>query len=207
MRKTLLFLFISASCFAATASFNFESEASATVPSPYSVSNNGLTLTISTEGYPSGYISIVDFLIGNLGTRSVTGLKTDQFLPENFAPLRFTFSQPITAITFAFGDPGGDDDSPVLIQGFDLQNNFLGSLTSTYPAGSSTGKLISGTFAGASYFTLTSGSHKAGSNSDSLSWEVPSVEFTPAAAVPEPSTLALGGVAIGLLAGLRRFRG
>jgi hypothetical protein len=207
MWKTLSFLFISASCFAATASFNFESEASATVPSPFAVSNNGLTLTISTEGYPSGYVSIVDFLIDNLGTRSVTGLKTDQFLPENFAPLRFSFSQPITAITFAFGDPGGDADSPVVIQGFDAQDNFLGSLTSTYPAGSSTGKLISGIFAGASYFTLTSGTHTPGSNSDSLSWEVPSVEFTPAPPVPEPSTWAMGGVAIGLLAGLRKFRG
>lgn len=202
MLKILSLLIISVSCFAATATFDFETEATGALPSPYSVTNNGLQLTISTEGYPSGYVSIVGFLIDGMGTRSVTGLQTDQFLPNGFAPLRFTFSKPITAITFAFGDPGGDADSPVLISAFDAEDNFLGSLTTAYPSGQSSAKFLSGAFAGASYFTLTSGPHTAGSNSDSISWEVPFVEFAP---VPEPSTWALAGLAIMAFAGVRRF--
>jgi hypothetical protein len=116
-----------------------------------------------------------------LGSRSVIGSQLNGDVEVNaFSLLRVGFSAPVTAITVAFGDAGGDDDSPVLISAYDA------SVAAT----------LSGTFADADYFVLTSGPHTANSNSDSIYWEVPDVTF--ASSTPEPGTLgaALLGVVV-----------
>ena len=99
---------------------------------------------------------------------STSPLQVNQFLP-----LRFTFSSTVGAITFAFGDVGGDDYTPVTIQAFSGSDILLGTMTDTCPAGFGAGKTLSGNFAGTKYFILSSGT--LGNNKDSILWEVQAV--------------------------------
>jgi len=171
---------------AAAESFTFETTPIG-VYSPLSVTDGSLTLTITTEGNPNGFIFVRDSEVPLLGSRSVIGSDTNPF--RQFAPLRFTFSSPVDQITFAFGDAGGDNDSPVIIQAFNASNVLLGTLTDTYVGGVSTGKTISGSFSAASYFILRSGTPETVPNS--IFWEVPSVTRSQQTPIPEPATVIL----------------
>ncbi len=186
---------------AAADSFNFDNVTPGFYQSSLSVTDNGLTLTVTPEGNPSGFVDIAGSGVPLLGSLSAIGSNTNPLLVGEFTPLRFTFSSPVDAITFAFGDAGGDDDSPVTIQAFDALNNPLGTLTTDYPAGFADGKTLSGSFGDASYFLLSSGTTSG--NANSIFWEVPSV--TPSA-VPEPTTFALLGCGTLFALGARRLR-
>ena len=173
------------------ATFDFESTSPSFYHGGLTVTNNGLTLTVTPEGDPRGFVVAQNPSASLLGNVAVVGSKVNPLAFDQFDPLRFSFSSSITAITFAFGDGGGDSDSPVVISAFDLLNNPLGTLTGSYGLEVGTGATLAGSFTNAAYFIATSGPHTAGSNSDSIFWEVQSVTFTPQAQVPEPASLAL----------------
>jgi hypothetical protein len=188
------------------ASFDFESTATGYYPGSLTVTESGLTLTITPEGFPNGFVAIspgapVTPPPPLLGSRAVIGTQVNPVSQDSqFAPLRFTFSSPVTSATFRFGDIGGDTDSPVKILAYDAGGTLLSTITDTYGFGVATGKsdIWSGPGA-ASYFILTS---QPDVNPNSIYWEVLDV-----AAVPEnfPTGLGLFVASAGLLA-LRRFR-
>jgi PEP-CTERM motif len=202
LKFLLVFVAITSTAYAGVATFDFESTPYGFNSGSLVVSNGGLTLTITPQGDPTGFIYIGNPGVALLGSHSAVGSQVNSLQSDMFDPLRFTFSSPVTSITFAFGDAGGDDDSPVVITGYDAGNNPLGTLTTSYPSGFGAGKTLSGSFANASYFILTSGPHTPGSNSDSIYWEVPTVTF---GAIPEPGTLVLfGSGLLGLAGAVRR---
>jgi hypothetical protein len=180
--------------FAATLSaeeFTFEDVDVGFYPSSFAVTNGGLTLTITPEGYPTGYVAVESSFVGVplLGSNAVIGSDSSAFSTGGFLPLRFSFSSLVSAITFAFGDAGGDNDTPVTIEAFNAANVSLGVLSETYPADFALGKSLSGSYAGASYFVLRSDSPDG--NAHSIFWDVTSV--TP---IPEPSAVALVGFGV-----------
>jgi hypothetical protein len=176
--------------------FDLEGVAPGTFSS-VSVSDGGLDLTIVSTtgalvwvGNPSN-----PPLLGSVGVLGGT---------SPFTPLKWSFSAPLDAITFNFGDLGGDDDSPVLIEAFSSAGVLLGSATTNYEAGLATGKSLSLNFGGMSYFITSSSS--ANLNFNSLVWDIGSV--TPASgAVPEPASwmMLIAGFAL-VGAGMRGRR-
>ncbi len=202
LKMLLLFVAMSSTAYASVATFDFESTPAGYYQGSLIQTNGGLTLTVTPEGDPSGFLNVGGPTgVALLGNQSLVGSQTNPLQSDRFDPVRFAFSSPVTSITFAFGDSGGDDDSPVVITGFDAGGNPLGTLTTSYPAGYAAGKTLSGNFANAAYFILTSGPHTSGSNSDSIYWEVPTVQF---GATPEPGTLIMFGSGVVGLAGLLR---
>lgn len=177
---------------ALAASFTFEDLSAGPHPSPLVVTNDGLTLTATTEGFPNGYLYVYDVGVPLLGLHALVGTQTGALETGRFAPIRFTFSHLVGDITFAFGDAGGDEDSPVTINAYGVGDVLLGTLSDSYPQFENGGRTLSGSFAGASYFIVSSGSNIG--NPDSLGWEIPSVSLY--GVVPEPSSLALVGLAV-----------
>ncbi len=178
------------------ADFNFD-----TTPSGFysslTVTDGAETLMV-TPGQSGGFVVVQNSRVPLLGLMSVTGSLVNPLQENGFDSLRFTFSIPVTSITFAFGDAGGDDDSNVVIQAFDSNNVLLGTLSTDYPANFSSGKTLSGNFTtGAKDFTLRSGT-LATFNPNSIFWEVSSyttsslkIEVLPAdGAVESSSTIA-----------------
>ena len=183
--------------------FDFETTSGGFYASSLTVSNSGLDLTITPEGFPNGFLYVGDLSVALLGTKSVVGSQVSPLAVDAFSPMRFAFSLPVSSITFAFGDAGGDTDSPVTIDAYSSTNIFLGGLSTSYDAGVSIGGTLGGNFPGASYFIVTSG--VGSSNSNSLGWEIVDVQISE---VPEPPTMwLLGGSLIGLAVGLRNRRG
>jgi len=175
---------------------------------PYSSivqSVGGQTLTVTPVG--GGFIIATlssPFIAPLLGAVSIFGSaqSVEQF--DFFIPMRFSFLNPVSTITFAFGDGGGEDDSPARIHAFDVFDNLLGVFDTPYPAGKNDGATRTLTFggAGASYFLLSSGS-AAPSNPNSIAWEV--AASTPSS-VPEPASVALVGTGLILLGVVYRRR-
>jgi hypothetical protein len=191
---------------AQAANFDFESTPTGYYSGSLAVTDSGLTLTITPEGFPNGFVAVSPGGLLTpppplLGSGAVIGTQVNPLLQDSqCAPLRFTFSSPVTTATFRFGDIGGDTDSPVMISAYDSGGNFLSAITDTYGFGVGTGK--SDTWSGpgaASYFILTS---QPLINQNSIYWEVVDV-----AAVPESFSTAFGlFAAFGGLLTLRRFR-
>jgi len=151
------------------------------------------TLTFSPVG--GGFLFLDTPFVALLGSISMTANSQN---PRQFGfglPMRFAFSNPIADITFAFGDAGGDDDSPARIQAFDASDNLLGVFDTPYPANKADGatRTLSFSGVGASYFLLSSGT-VGGFNPNSIFWEI--TASTPVAITPEPATVALVGAGL-----------
>jgi hypothetical protein len=175
----------------------------------FTVTEGSQTLTLTPEGYPNGSVTVLlraspmdHGVTGNQGSTPTIGL---------FAPLRFSFATPVTAITFGFldstpgsppGTGGGDIDGSVTIKAYDSANNLLTTMlynNPTYDGG--TYQTLSGSFSGASYFIASTASPF--DNLNSLTYEIVS-----STSVPEPASLALilvgGSVLCGGMAARRR---
>jgi hypothetical protein len=183
--------------------FNFETTTLGFYPGSLSVSSSGLTLTITPEGFPNAFVAVDNLSVPPLlGTRSVIGSQVNPLQSNEFTPLRFAFSTPVSSATFLFGDNGGDTDSPVLISAYDGGGNLLSTLNETYDAGVDTGKAATWSGTGASYFILSS---LPADNPNSIYWEAQDV--VPNNSVPESgSTIICLLMSSSALFGLRRFR-
>lgn len=177
--------------------FDFETSTLG-VSSSIVATNGGLTLTVTSS---SGSVAVDNNgFPALLGTRSVTGTNA---LHEQFSPLTFSFSAPVSSVTFLFGDLGGDDDSPVHISAYNSSNVLLSTINETHPAGFSTGKSAVWSGANASYFVMGTNPVALGSNPNSLYFEVSSA--TAAGAVPDAiPTFGALAVALAALVTLRR---
>ena len=137
--------------------------------------------------------------------KGVIGSNTNPLQTDQFAPIRFSFNQTISSITFNFGDAGGDDDSPVNISAYSLANVLLGTAVGSYPAGAAAGDSLTLNFAGASYFIASSGPQTAGTNSNSIFWDIGAIQAD-GGGVPEPATWAMMLVGFGGLGAVMRRR-
>jgi len=209
--KAKIFCFLVLSCVLvqplwADPVFDFESVSPGFYSGSVTVTNSGLTLTVTPEGYPSGWLYVNPAVspVNPFG-QGVIGSVTNPLNQDQFAPMRFAFSQPISSMTFAFGDMGGDADSPWFIRAYDLSDNLVASNTGNYDSGVATGLTstlnIGGS--GASYFILSS---TPASNQHSMYWEVQSATVA-STVVPEPSTLILLNGGLVLVALFRKSLG
>jgi PEP-CTERM motif len=192
---------LSTPAWSATA-FDMETTDLGVYPGSLVVVDNGLTLTVTTEGSPQGFVHVVSVPVPALqGPQGVAGALDSFFALGRFAPLRFSFDRPINSITFNFGDAGGDSDSPVSIRAFRANGDLVGEIFETYPAGFDAGKSLTLNFAGVSYYVASSGSEIG--NPNSITWDISAVQ----AAVPEPASWALLIAGFGLTgAAMRRRR-
>ena len=181
--------------------FNFESTPIG-VSSSLSLTDLGVTMTVMPEGYSGGSVNVLNPYVALLGNHAVAGSKLSYGLGLNqFAPLRFSFDKAISSITFAAGDSGGDSDDPIVISAYDAASTFLGSVSTSYPAGYGNGKLLTLNFAHSRYFITSSGFGLF--NQDSVLYDVTALTT---GGVPEPTTWAMLIAGFGLVGVAARRR-
>ncbi len=168
------------------------------------VNDGALSLTISSAAR-GAFLYVDDAFSPALVGRGVIGTLTNPLQGFQFSPVKFAFNQTIDSITFNFGDTGGDDDSPVLIQAYNAADVLLGSFSTTYEKDFAAGKSGTLNFAGATYFIASSGS--AIGNDHSIFWDIGSVTVGGAGGVPEPAAWAMMLAGFGLVGGAMRRRG
>jgi hypothetical protein len=169
--------------------FDLETVAIGNYAGGFSIAENGLTMTITTEGLPNGVIQLNDPMIALLGKRAVTGSQTTAMISGGFLPLRYSFSQAVDSVTFDYGDLGGDNDSLMTINAFDASGRFLAAITDTVPISSRTGQTKTIIAPGAAYFIASSGSQVG--NPNSIYWNVSAYTLSSIGSVPEPENWAL----------------
>ncbi len=188
--------------FAAT-TFDMDGVSTGSYAGSLTVADGPLSLTVTTEGNPGGFvIASNSFLTPNLGSVSIIGSNTIGLQTGQFTPLRFSFNALIDAVTFQFGDTGGDDDSPVEISAFDAGDVLLGTASASYDTDADMGASLSLNFAGASYFIASSGSDIG--NENSLFFEISGI--TAAGGIPEPTTWAMLIFGFGAIGGALRSK-
>lgn len=196
---TLALLSAPSAALAATA-FDLEGVAEGVYERSLTVTDGALAMTITAEG--ADYLTVLDLGIGLLGQRSVYGNIFNPADDGDFVPLRFSFNQLISSITFNFGDGGGEDDGLVSIAAYTAGGALLGTATELFPEDFAEGKSLTLNVAGASYFIAST---NAPVNPHSLGWDISAIQT--AGVVPEPSTWALMIAGFGAAgAALRRRR-
>jgi hypothetical protein len=127
-----------------------------------------------------------------MAVRCIVASNVNPQQSNQYIPMRFSFSQLISDITFSFGDAGGDDDSPWFIKAYDAADNLLATNTGNYPAGFGAGMTSTlNNLGGASYFLLSS---TPVDNPHSTIWDVK--DYQTSSTVPEPVSLLLLGAGI-----------
>lgn len=183
--------------------FDLEGIAAGYFNSPIIVNDGAVTLTISADGGGT-FLNVQNSGVPLVG-QGVVASFTNPLQVDQFSPLRFSFNQLISNITFNFGDAGGDNDSPVAISAFNGSNVLLGAVTGSYPAGANSGGSLSLNFAGARYFVATSGTPGPGNNANSLLWDIAGYQ-TGGGGVPEPATWAMMIIGFGAAGSMIRRR-
>lgn len=168
----------------ASTAFDLEGVAEGVYQGSLLVTDGDLAMTITAEG--ADYLFVKELGIGLLGRRSVYGNLLNPEESDAFVPVRFTFNQAISSITFNFGDGGGDDDGVVSIAAYTAGGDLLGTATEIFPEDFAEGKSLTLNFAGAHYFIAST---NAAVNPHSLGWDISAIAT--GAAVPEPASWAL----------------
>ena len=166
----------------------------------------GQTLTVTPV---AGGLSNPFIFAGNSGVPLLGAVSLDGLAEPNprggpvLLPLRFSFLNPVSAITFAFGVNGGPDIGPARIQAFDTFGNVLGVFDTPYPANKNDGATQALVFggSGASYFLVSRGTGVV--EGRDFYWEV--AASTPTT-VPEPASVALVGSGLIILGAVYRRR-
>ena len=171
----------------ATTAFDFQSTAAKFYPGSLTVNDGPVSLTVTVEGKPNGYVDLDYSGIASLGY-GVTGANGSVAILDQFSPLRFSFNTKMDSVTFNFGDHGGDDDGFAMIKAYTDQNVLLGTVSVIFPAGFSAAKSLTPTFQGASYYIASSGAGLY--NANSLRWDISDYKVA-VHAVPEPASWAL----------------
>src|SRR5258705_3394051 len=79
--------------------FDFESTAIGYYAGGLSVTNGGLTLTVTAEGNPAWFVDIDTVSLPALsGTRSALGSQINPIAFGRFAPMRFSFSSLVNSV-------------------------------------------------------------------------------------------------------------
>ena len=183
---------VSAPAFSATA-FDFQGVTSGYYAQSLSLTEGAVTLTVTPEGNPDGYVLVQDWFIPGIGLGAI-GTKTKPVDVQQFSKLRFSFNVAIDSITFNFGDGGGDDDGDAVIVAYDAGDNILGTASKTIPVYEQSSLSLTLDFAGARSFVVSSGAGLW--NENSVWWDIAS--YRVGGAVPEPASWAMmiGGFAL-----------
>jgi hypothetical protein len=186
----MLALLAAPSAALASTTFDLEGVAAGVYEGSLIVTDGDLSMTITAEG--ANYLTVLDMAVPQLGQRAVYGNIFNPADDNAFVPLRFSFNQLISSITFNFGDGGGEDDGVVSIAAYTAAGALLGTATEIFPEDFADAKSLTLDFAGASYFIAST---NAPYNAHSLGFDISAIQTV---GVPEPSTWALMIAGFGL---------
>jgi hypothetical protein len=189
--------------------FDFESLSTSSGTSTVTQTVGGVTVTVDRQD--SAALTVQD--LG--GSPPAFGSRTiGNFIGGFTAPgstLVVSFSSAVSSAGISFGDFGGDDDSPVVLNAFSGTNGTgtnLGSVSISYPLANDldNGNSAIGTLGlsavGIQSFTVASGGPFPGS----LYFDNVTVDTSAAASVPEPASMLLVGTGVAALVARRRAR-
>ncbi|MEP6961437.1 MAG: PEP-CTERM sorting domain-containing protein [Acidobacteriota bacterium] len=178
-------------CSAASAArFNFETAPDPFSPPPLVVNDSGLMISVATAQVPNGFIEVrsaMALLPVEPGGRSTWQDQVNISVSGLAAPVRFTFSAQVPAITFLV-TAGGAANTNVKLTAFDERGFQLGSINGF------TASVLTNTFANASYFELSSPVPAPQAN-QSVLFVPESFQSSEIVSNPEPGTIS---VALGL---------
>lgn len=160
------------------------------------VNNGGVTATLTTEGFPGGFIYVADRSVQtpSFQHRSVLGSQIPNLESNRYTPVRITFSTALNFVSVQMADGGGDDDGDGVMRVYDAGDNLLGTRTLDAGSGANVTTLALNA-ANISYIVVsTTGADPNSIFLDNLSAEP----------VPEPATLAALGFGLAVLARRRK---
>jgi len=176
--------------------YDSESVASGAYTSPVTMTSGSNSVTVSALNAASPILNVSTPNFSGLGDMSCAAFNDTVAFGNNRGQL-WDFDNPLSAITFLFGDNGGDDDGFVTIDAYDAANNFVVGGNFFYGTSDTVGSLnLAGT--NMDHFMVNSNGTQA---PGSLFFEV---SATTNGAVPEPASMATLG--LGVVALIRRRR-